>query len=531
MLLDFVVHTPLDDKSKGQGIKACVLSAADLHTPAENSSASKKYQEAANTTVVSVELAQWNALDEAGSDKVDVSAAVSAVQARMKQLPTSSIIFASHKKSAVGIWVGALVRDDIFRADVINTFLDKIGSGETRAKQMAQLCTDTHGADSVFGITVSHGDSALETVQADVKAWADSTCIKDAPQTSQLGVVALSTKPAARQSRRSSPTSKLWSRGLCRSITVGQGEGCYALADRCGISLDTFKKYNPGSDFCSSLQPKQPVCCSEGTLPRPEKGSDGSCAAYTVQGGDTCASIAASNAITTSELEKWNEKTWGWFTCGNLQAKTKICLSDGSPPKPAWIPNAECGPTVPGTQKPINGVDLASLNPCPLKACCNFWGHCGTTAQFCSKAGDGVPPTLACVSNCGTDIIQSDPPTEFKRVAYFEGFNTKRSCLKMDSSQISASDYTHIHFAFIGLTHDWKIETSDTQYQWSRFKDLKTKMKKIVSFGGWSFSAEAPNYEVFRTGVTPENRDTLATNIANFVMQNNLDGVDIDWYV
>lgn len=29
----------------------------------------------------------------------------------------------------------------------------------------------------------------------------------------------------------------------------------------------------------------------------------------------------------------------------------------------------------------------------------------------------------------------------------------------------------------------------------------------------------------------PENRETLATNIADFVTQNNIDGVDIDWYV
>lgn len=103
--------------------------------------------------------------------------------------------------------------------------------------------------------------------------------------------------------------------------------------------------------------------------------------------------------------------------------------------------------------------------------------------------------------------------------------------MKMDSSQVKEDAYTHIHFALIGLTQDWKIETSDTQYQWKRFKDLKTKMKKIASFGGWSFSAEAPNYDVFRSGMRPENRETLATNIADFVTQNILDGVDIDWYV
>lgn len=56
-------------------------------------------------------------------------------------------------------------------------------------------------------------------------------------------------------------------------------------------------------------------------------------------------------------------------------------------------------------------------------------------------------------------------------------------------------------------------------------------MKKIASFGGWSFSAEAPNYDVFGSGMRPENRETLAINIADFVTQNNLNGVDIDWCV
>lgn len=141
------------------------------------------------------------------------------------------------ERAAVGIRTGALGRDDIFRAEVIKKFLEKMNSGEKREKQIARLCDESHGADFGFGIIVAYGDSALETVQEDVdKAWADSTCIKNTPQTSQFGDVALTTKPPARLSRRSTPNNKLWSRGLCRSIRVGQGEGCYDLAEKCGIS-------------------------------------------------------------------------------------------------------------------------------------------------------------------------------------------------------------------------------------------------------------------------------------------------------
>ena len=36
-------------------------------------------------------------------------------------------------------------------------------------------------------------------------------------------------------------------------------------------------------------------------------------------------------------------------------------------------------------------------------------------------------------------------------------------------------------------------------------------------------------YQIFRDGVRSENRDKLAQNIAKFVQDNGLDGVDIDW--
>lgn len=53
--------------------------------------------------------------------------------------------------------------------------------------------------------------------------------------------------------------------------------------------------------------------------------------------------------------------------------------------------------------------------------------------------------------------------------------------------------------------------------------------KKILSFGGWDFSTLPGTYNIFRQGVKAANRLTMATNIANFVKDNNLDGVDIDW--
>jgi GH18 family chitinase len=34
---------------------------------------------------------------------------------------------------------------------------------------------------------------------------------------------------------------------------------------------------------------------------------------------------------------------------------------------------------------------------------------------------------------------------------------------------------------------------------------------------------------IFRDDVTSANAKTMATNMANYIIENNLDGIDIDW--
>ncbi len=67
-----------------------------------------------------------------------------------------------------------------------------------------------------------------------------------------------------------------------------------------------------------------------------------------------------------------------------------------------------------------------------------------------------------------------------------------------------------------------------TKYEFNNFRYLRGP-KKILSFGGWDFSTQPETYQILRQGTTPANRVKLATNIANFIKDNNLDGVDIDW--
>ncbi|KAL6876786.1 glycoside hydrolase family 18 protein [Trichoderma novae-zelandiae] len=324
---------------------------------------------------------------------------------------------------------------------------------------------------------------------------------------------------------------------VCSYILVKSGDSCASLASRCGISAANFTKYNPSSTLCSTLKVGEPVCCSSGSLPNltPQKNPDGTCASYTVKSGDYCALIAENNYITVDNIETYNAKTWGWNGCSNLQLGANICLSTGDPPMPAVVPGTVCGPQVAGTKRPANWSDIGSLNPCPLNACCDIWGQCGITPDFCTpaKSSTGAPGTSppginGCISNCGTSIVNSEePPTEFRSIGYFESFGANRSCLAMDASQIPGS-YSHIHYAFGSITSDFQVDLSQSMDQFEVFAN-STGFKRILSFGGWSFSTSADSAPIFRQGVTDANRKTFAQSVVNTINKYNLDGVDFDW--
>ncbi|KAJ5713929.1 uncharacterized protein N7483_011110 [Penicillium malachiteum] len=142
-----------------------------------------------------------------------------------------------------------------------------------------------------------------------------------------------------------------------------------------------------------------------------------------------------------------------------------------------------------------------------------MWGQCGTTAEFCTKSNSttGNPGTAAkdqngCISNCGTEIIVSDAPTETYSIAYFEAYDQTRPCLNMSVDQINTTFYSHIHFAFASITSDYAINVTGLEDQLSLFFKYD-----------WD--------EAF----TSTNRDTLITNVVNFLDEWDLDGVDFDW--
>ncbi|KAL5363079.1 hypothetical protein BJX96DRAFT_186568 [Aspergillus floccosus] len=321
---------------------------------------------------------------------------------------------------------------------------------------------------------------------------------------------------------------------------AASGDGCWSLAQKCGITQATLQSYNR-ADLCSSsspVQPGDPVCCSAGTLPdfSPSPNPDGSCATYTIKPGDLCDTIASSHYMTVDKIKEVNKNTWGWAGCGYLMVGQKICISTGLRPFPPPIANAVCGPQVPGTSRPTNGTLWQDLNPCPLNACCNVWGQCGITPDFCvwnladtGNPGTAKPGTNGCISHCTTAITNNGPsPAKFVNIGYFESWNFDRSCLNMDISKMDSQSYDIVHFAFAGITGDYQVDVRKVQAQFEGLLKLST-VKRVVSFGGWSFSTDYDTFPIFRLGVSPANREAFAQTVVKFAVDYNLDGLDFDW--
>ncbi|KAJ5586765.1 glycoside hydrolase family 18 protein [Penicillium hispanicum] len=182
----------------------------------------------------------------------------------------------------------------------------------------------------------------------------------------------------------------------CSSILVSSDDTCASLASRCGITTAELSKFNTDLECSSSLLNGQPVCCSAGTLNLPpQPSSDGLCYNHTVQSDDTCTRLAKGYKITTEEIEKYNNKTFGWTGCKGIFPGDFICLSSGSPPMPVAHAQAICGPQVPGTTRPTNMSDVASLNPCIAKNC------------KCDLLGGGCYNTVDLVKGCPTGSADS----------------------------------------------------------------------------------------------------------------------------
>ncbi|KAH7080580.1 hypothetical protein BKA63DRAFT_591192 [Paraphoma chrysanthemicola] len=479
----------------------------------------------------------------------NATAAVDALSIYLKDSAKcgTNIIFAKYGAAVVGVYAGA--------------DLPYTSASEMLAKsrtEVLQLCNARSQDAATLGIFATESfDVNFDKVHDALQTWASGECYEIASQVEEdTEWTILTAEPETsgfNQTRRAVASAMKGitslisneKRATCTAIQVNSGDGCASLAARCGIRGADFTKYNPKANMCSTLMPKQWVCCSAGDLPdmRPKPQADGTCAVYKVVENDGCAAIASNFGLTVDDIDKLNKKTWGWSGCPRLQPDQILCVSEGNTPMPAQIDGVACGPQKVGTQKPsgqYDGFALAKLNQCPLKACCSGWGFCGTTTEFCteSKSETGAPGSFkkgdnGCISNCGTDIVGNDnAPSSFSKVGYFQAYNGARDCLNMDVSEVNESekDLTHVHFAFLGVTADFDVNIIDSvKSQWEKFSSGKFPFKKIISFGGWAESTEPGTFQRYKDAVKPENRNKFANNVVNFMKKHDLQGVDFDW--
>ncbi|OTA07931.1 GH18, chitinase CHI18-8 [Trichoderma parareesei] len=451
----------------------------------------------------------------------------------------TTIMFAKSNSAVVGLYSGAEVAQTSVSA-MLSTFRDRVQPGGTAF----QVCK-TGKAALTFGVYAASFPD-LGVAQAAVKGWTNGLCLNGSTPSAALDMdvlVSVISKNTTATPLHGNSTlgakgpRSLQARADCKTQQVKSGDGCADLATRCGISSANLTKFNPQANFCSTLKPNQYYCCTAGTLPdmRPKPNPDGSCQSYKVAAGDGCFSIASSFGITQANIESFNKKTWGWAGCAHLQAGQLICLSTGDPPMPAAVADATCGPQVPGTKKPTDGTSLADLNPCPLNACCNVWGFCGTTDDFCvpSPADTGAPGTAkpgtnGCISHCGSDVVNNDEtPASFKRIGYYEAFSYDRDCLAMHPRSIPKNNFTHVHFAFATVTDKFDVDISDYDIEFNAWKG--GDYKKVLSFGGWDFSTGSDTFQRFRQATTSAYRGTFVNNLVNFMKRENIDGFDFDW--
>ncbi|KAK3398714.1 hypothetical protein B0T20DRAFT_411850 [Sordaria brevicollis] len=555
MFYDFNLYDQVDNPNTNSRIAACTSFGPDFSLLPPNNSA----VQIASVDPVTVDF-------EIGWREEGFGLAAAEIRSLIKQIrkyldngygatDRPFIVYAQSGQATLGLYIGQGLQNQGLSESALRIFQDNLDTLDVSTPSLAmQLCGPGYDSTHTFGVMVT-SNGTFSPIQDAIKTWQNAKCLSFAGSESFAGQAVFTTPllptngtVASNSTIGSNSTIQarghgarhrrsLHARAECRHVQVEFGDGCPSLAVKCGISGDAFTKLHPESGFCNNLKPKQHVCCTTGDLPdfRPVPNSDGSCFSYQVQAQDNCDNLAAEYSLTKKDLDDLNKNTWGWNGCDQiLFTGTVMCLSKGTPPFPAPIPNAVCGPQKPGSKPPTDGSKITDMNPCPLNACCNIWGQCGINKDFCVDTNTGAPGTakngtFGCISNCGTDIVKGSGSGDIK-IAYFEAYNFGRECLYQDVSQIDTSAYTHIHFAFATLTPDYEVEVGDvfSRYQFSEFKRVRGA-KRILSFGGWDFSANPATYFIFREGVTAANRFKLASKIATFIVMHGLDGVDIDW--
>ncbi|KAF1922681.1 glycoside hydrolase family 18 protein [Didymella exigua CBS 183.55] len=179
---------------------------------------------------------------------------------------------------------------------------------------------------------------------------------------------------------------------------------------------------------------------------------------------------------------------------------------------------------------------------CPLNVCCSHFGFCGASKFFCrdSTASGESTPCQKGFGKCGTVSTEATPScgkvsgTASRRVAYYEGWNTRRRpCDKVWPADIDTTGLTQIIFSFatidpktfaVGPMHP------EDEKLYAQFLGLQDGSQKWIGIGGWEFSdAGATQHTWSRMASSKANRSAFISSLLDFLKKWDFSGVDIDW--
>ncbi|KAK1249289.1 hypothetical protein MKX07_002805 [Trichoderma sp. CBMAI-0711] len=243
------------------------------------------------------------------------------------------ILFASVHNIVLGLYVGASV-DAASAVSALAPGLVDSPHTTGASRSLAQICGQGRNSEHIVGVAISF-ENDLAAVQSCLASWSRAECAPtdDSSEISTLTDLNIWTRSdlPGRPLTRHSHTH-LHPRSECKAIKVVPGDSCASLASKCGVSGANFERYNSyDKRLCSKLAVGKPVCCSPGKLPdlRPKPKPSGECATYTAKSSDTCADIAASNGLETTDVVEFNRKTWsGTGNPGTSRPGENGCISN-----------------------------------------------------------------------------------------------------------------------------------------------------------------------------------------------------------
>jgi hypothetical protein len=328
--------------------------------------------------------------------------------------------FAYSQSAAIGLFVGAELHQYGVTSDVLSKLLEYVQDKDVSKTTIVQLCgSNDRGADYSIGIVAASANN-FPYIRKTVKTWADGGCASRMDAGEDWMKVTLRI-PASVETNSNNgtnstltfnnttpvhlgPRSRLSIRADCKTTTVQPGDGCSAVASRCGISLIDLEKYNR-DNLCKTLIKDEELCCSSGTLPStlPPGNSDGRCKLRTVVANDDCTSLASKCGISSADFMKANTKT---NLCGTLAEGQQVCCTSGKrpnlKPKPdkdqncaTYLTKHDDGCSIIAVARDLTVNDLLKFNE-------QTWGWNGCKPEvffpgFLMCVSEGTPPMPAAV--------------------------------------------------------------------------------------------------------------------------------------